>query len=101
MTVINKIIYKVMKKLFFSLAFMLIGSFAFANTEEIITNKKGDEEQKSKIVVFENKNEEALDCAKGGGVCLITIYTNGVPRSYERCCDDIVIVKRPAILTAQ
>ncbi len=86
-----------MKKIHFSLALMLIGSFAFANNSEINEIKKNREDEKPKIVVFENKNEQALDCKERGGVCLVTIYTNGTPRSFERCCNDIVVVKRPSV----
>jgi hypothetical protein len=89
-----------MKKLIFSLAFMLIGSFAFANNVEINKDKTNKNEKDSKLVVFENKNKEALDCKDKGGVCLVTIYTNGIPRSFERCCNDIIVVKRPSTITS-
>lgn len=58
-------------------------------------------EKDSKVVVFENNNKESEDCKDRGGVCLVTIYTNGSPRSFERCCNDIVVVKRPTVISAE
>jgi sporulation protein YlmC with PRC-barrel domain len=51
---IQALYYNSMKNLFFSLAFMLIGSFAFANTNEVKTNPN---EEVKIIVEFTEVNK--------------------------------------------
>lgn len=83
-----------MKKIVYLLAFMLTGLFSFSSNIVVKKETTKPKKEEPKIVVYEDTKKEALDCKDKGGTCLVTIYTNGVPRSFERCCNDIVIVKR-------
>jgi hypothetical protein len=104
-----------MKNLFFSLAFMLIGSIGFANTiksnEEISPIKselaftsyhsERTESRQITFINYENPNRKTIvgcaDCGPQGCCILTVIKDDGTVRSTETCCKNIIVVKIPTI----
>jgi hypothetical protein len=88
---------KIMKNLFFTLAFMLIGSFAFASNVKIDCKSETIEKKQTTCIEITNPCDT---CANG--CCRIEwIDGNGILRSYWACCGSLIAISQAPNIPAK